>query len=268
MPRELPQRELAQGFEDGASAKGGVSALRIVLVGALVAFGGYSAVAGASMFLGRSPDGEVQQATAKSDVDCASSRFAWRPECREAEKAESASSEDDKSRRTRRRSTASAAASAEPVASPTIAQLAAAAVAEPLVAAEKPEPGPAPTAAPSIERRLTKRPEPAGVHRGRGAGGRHRDGPRAEPVRSESLAPCRKRSHELGGGRDGPRRHGFDQDGQVQGRRAREAGRSARPARQAGAPGRGAVRLASERARGSAQSAALGMGGCRRSGCR
>ena len=54
-PRKLP--ELPYG--SSAPAKGGASALKVVLVGTLVAFGGYSAIAGASMLSGlrrRAPD--------------------------------------------------------------------------------------------------------------------------------------------------------------------------------------------------------------------
>lgn len=153
--RELPETAVA-----GAPSKGGVSALRIVLVGAVVAFGGYSAVAGASLMFGRSPDGAVPPAAAKAEIDCASSRFAWRPECRRTENAEVAASDDDKARRTRRRSTAGPAV--EPVASPTIAQLAEAALAEPVEAsATETRPDAASTAAPAIGRRLAKRTEPA-----------------------------------------------------------------------------------------------------------
>ena len=154
------RRELPETAAAGAPSKGGVSALHIVLVGGVVAFGGYSAVAGASLMFGRSPDGAVQPVAAKAEIDCASSRFAWRPECLKTEKAEVASSDDDKARRTRRRSTASPAA--EPVASPTIAQLAEAALAEPVEAsATEARPDAAATTAPAIGRRLAKRPEPA-----------------------------------------------------------------------------------------------------------
>jgi len=110
----------------------------VVLVGAAVAFGGYSAVAGASMILGGS-SGATGPVAAKVELDCSVSRFAWRPEC-QAEKAQVAAAPDE-ARRTRRRSSAGtveldAAPSAAPV---TVAALEPAAT-EPMPAAvEKPK---------------------------------------------------------------------------------------------------------------------------------
>ena len=116
-PRKLP--ELPYG--SSAPAKGGASALKVVLVGALVAFGGYSAIAGASMLLGPSSQSAGSAVASKPDFDCASSRFAWRPEC-QAEKAHTSATPEE-SRRTRRRS------GSEPAAPPSGSPVAVAAVA-------------------------------------------------------------------------------------------------------------------------------------------
>jgi hypothetical protein len=150
-------RELPEHAEIALAPKGGVSALKVVLVGAAVAFGGYSAVAGASMVLGRAPEGT---SVAKVEFDCASSRFAWRPEC-QAEKAQAAALlEDDKARRTRRRSFASPA---EPVVAPSAAPVSVAAAepkaAEPtpiVAVIEKPK-----TGAPETTRAVERGPSPA-----------------------------------------------------------------------------------------------------------
>jgi hypothetical protein len=150
-------RELPELAEIAPAPKGSVSAVKVVLVGAAVAFGGYSAVAGASMLLGRAPEGT---SVAKVEFDCASSRFAWRPEC-QAEKAQAAAlPEDDKARRTRRRSIASPA---EPVVAPSAAPVSVAAAepkaAEPtpiVTVIEKPK-----TGAPEATRAVDRGPSPA-----------------------------------------------------------------------------------------------------------
>ena len=116
-PRKFP--ELPYG--SSAPAKGGASALKVVLVGALVAFGGYSAIAGASMLLGPSSQSAGSAVASKPDFDCASSRFAWRPEC-QAEKAHTSATPEEV-RRTRRRS------GSEPAAPPSGSPVAVAAVA-------------------------------------------------------------------------------------------------------------------------------------------
>ena len=127
-PRALPEHSDA-----GSPPKGGLSALKVVLVGAAVALGGYSAIAGASMILGRASETTGAEA-AKAEFDCTSSRFAWRPEC-QAEKAQAAALPDeDKARRTRRRSTADAA---EPAVAPPAAPVSVAA-AEPAAAEPTP----------------------------------------------------------------------------------------------------------------------------------
>ena len=117
-------RALPEHSDAGSPPKGGLSALKVVLVCAAVAFGGYSAIAGASMILGGSSE-TTGSVAAKAEFDCTSSRFAWRPEC-QAEKAQAATLPDeDKARRTRRRSTAGAA---EPAVAPTAAPVSVAAV--------------------------------------------------------------------------------------------------------------------------------------------
>jgi hypothetical protein len=151
--------------DDPVPPAGGRSALKIVLVGALVAFGGYSAVAGASLLLGRAPDTAV---AAKSEIDCGSSRFAWRPEC-QAGKAEVASTDGDGSRRARRRATtadepaAAPAAPAVPAAGPSAVPtaVAVASLADPVATASvEPSAEAARPTGPTSDR-LAKRPDPA-----------------------------------------------------------------------------------------------------------